>query len=92
MRDANAPTLEVMGQYGCWRRELSPRHAEILHALATHRQGRSAPELAADLYGDRSRVVTVRAEMSRLRKQLVGLVIGKPYRFPESAIVDVLSR
>ena len=27
--------------------------------------------------------------MSRLRKQLVGMVIGKPYRFPESAIVDV---
>lgn len=92
LRDANAPTLEVMGHYGCWCRELSPRHAEILQALATHRQGRSAPELAADLYGDRSRVVTVRAEMSRLRKQLVGLVIGKPYRFPESAIVDVLSR
>ena len=92
LRDANSPTLEVVGQYGCWRRDISPRHAEILHVLATHRQGRSAPELAADLYGDRSRVVTVRAEMSRLRKQLVGLVIGKPYRFPESAIVDVLSR
>ena len=89
LRDGNAPTLEVMGQYGCWRRDISPRHAEILQVLATHRQGRSAAELAADLYGDPSRVVTVRAEMSRLRKQLVGLVIGKPYRFPESAIVDV---
>jgi hypothetical protein len=89
LRDANAPTLEMMGQFGCWRRDISPRHAEILHVLATHRQGRSAPELAADLYGDRSRVVTVRAEISRLRKQLVGLVVGKPYRFPESAIIDV---
>ena len=57
--------------------------------LATHRQGRSAPELAGDLYGDRSRVVTVRAEMSRLRRQFVGLVLGKPYRFPESAVVRV---
>ena len=91
LRDANAPTLEMTGQYGCWCRDISPRHAEILHVLATHRQGRSAPELAADLYGDRSRVVTVRAEISRLRKQLVGLVVGKPYRFPESAIVDVLT-
>jgi hypothetical protein len=27
--------------------------------------------------------------MSRLRKQFVGLVIGKPYRFPEAAVVDV---
>ena len=34
-------------------------------------------------------MVTVRAEISRLRRQLVGLVVGKPYRFPESAIVDV---
>jgi hypothetical protein len=52
-------------------------------------QGRSAPELAADLYGDPSRVVTVRAEMSRLRKQLAGLVLGRPYRFAASAVVAV---
>lgn len=89
LRDANAPVLEMVGQFGCWRHDISPRHAEILFVLATHREGRSAPELAAELYGDRSRVVTVRAEMSRLRKQFVGLVVGKPYRFPESAIVDV---
>jgi hypothetical protein len=89
LRDANEPTLEMVGQFGCWRHGISARHAEILHVLASHRQGRSAPELADDLYGDRSRVVTVRAEMSRLRKQLVGLVLGKPYRFPDSAIVDV---
>jgi hypothetical protein len=89
LRDAGAPTLEVVGQFGSWRRGISTRHAEILHVLATHPQGRSAPELADDLYGDRSRVVTVRAEMSRLRKQLVGLVVGKPYRFPEAAAVEV---
>jgi hypothetical protein len=34
-------------------------------------------------------VVTVRAEMSRLRKQLAGLVLGRPYRFPESTAVEV---
>ncbi len=89
LRDANGPALEMVGQFGRWRHDISPRHAEILLVLARHRQGRSAPELAADLYGDRSRVVTVRAEMSRLRKQFVGLVVGKPYRFPDSAIVDV---
>lgn len=82
--------LDVVGQFGSWRRDISPRHAEILHVLATHRQGRSAQELADDLYGDRSRVVTVRAEMSRLRRQFVGLVLGKPYRFPATAIVDVV--
>jgi GAF domain len=89
LRDANGPALEMVGQFGRWRHDISPRHAEILLVLARHRQGRSAPELAADLYGDRSRVVTVRAEISRLRKQFVGLVVGKPYRFPDSAMVDV---
>lgn len=82
--------LDVAGGFGAWRRDISPRHAEILYVLATHRAGRSAPELAADLYGDRTRVVTVRAEMSRLRRQFTGLVLGKPYRFPDAAVVDVL--
>jgi hypothetical protein len=89
LRDANGPALDMVGQFGRWRHGISPRHAEILLVLARHRLGRSAPELAADLYGDRSRVVTVRAEISRLRRQFVGLVVGKPYRFPDSAIVDV---
>ena len=88
LRDGE-PSLEMVGQFGNWRRSISSRHAEILLVLATNEEGRSAPELAADLYGDRSRVVTVRAEMSRLRKQFVGLVAGKPYRFGDSVIVDV---
>jgi hypothetical protein len=89
LRDTNAPTLEMTGQFGSWRREISPRHAEILYVLATRRSGRSAPELAEDLYGDRSRVVTVRAEMSRLRKQLVGVIAAQPYRFDESVELQV---
>lgn len=89
LRDANAPTLEVDGQIGRWRRDISPRHAEILFVLATRRQGRTAPQLASDLYGDRSKVVTVRAELSRLRRQLGGLVQGNPYRFSDAARVDV---
>lgn len=88
LRDSE-PSLEMAGQFGNWRRSISSRHAEILLVLATNRHGRSAPELAEDLYGDRSRVVTVRAEMSRLRKQFVGLVAGKPYRFGDSVVVDV---
>lgn len=88
LRDGE-PSLEVSGPSGGWRRGISSRHAEILLVLATNRNGRSAPELAEDLYGDRTRVVTVRAEMSRLRKQFVGLVEGKPYRFGDSVVVDV---
>ncbi len=89
LRDSAEPTLDMVGDFGCWRQRISTRHAEILLVLSLHRHGRSAPELAEDLYGDRSRVVTVRAEMSRLRKQLVGLVAGKPYRFAETTAVNV---
>jgi hypothetical protein len=88
LRDGD-PSLEMVGQFGSWRRGISSRHAEILLVLATQPHGRSAQELAEDLYGDRSRVVTVRAEMSRLRKQFVGLLSGKPYRFADSVLVDV---
>ncbi|WP_396904454.1 GAF domain-containing protein [Mycolicibacterium phlei] len=89
LRDGNDPSLEVAGQFGNWRRRISIRHAEILLVLAIARQGRSAPELAGDLYGDRTRVVTVRAEMSRLRKQFGGMIEGRPYRFGDSISVDV---
>jgi hypothetical protein len=88
LRDSG-PSLEMVGQFGSWRRGISSRHAEILLVLATRPHGRSAQELAEDLYGDGSRVVTVRAEMSRLRKQFVGLLSGKPYRFADSVLVDV---
>lgn len=89
LRDTNAPTLEMTGQFGSWRRDISQRHAEILYVLATRRAGRSAPELADDLYGDRSRVVTVRAEMSRIRKQLVGVIAAQPYRFADAVELEV---
>jgi hypothetical protein len=89
LRNHSAPTLAMVGPSGTWRRDISPRHAEILLVLAIHPDGRSAPELAADLYGDRSRVVTVRAEMSRLRRQLTGLIAGQPYRFAAGMIIDM---
>ncbi|MCV7191465.1 GAF domain-containing protein [Mycolicibacterium brumae] len=81
--------LEMVGQFGSWRRDISLRHAEILLVLATCPGGRSATELATALYGDSSRVVTVRAEMSRLRKQLAGLIVGRPYRFAPDVTVEV---
>ncbi|CAN5648833.1 GAF domain-containing protein [soil metagenome] len=89
LRNAGAPVLEMAGQFGSWRHDISLRHAEILLILARHPDGRSAPELAADLYGDPTRVVTVRAEMSRMRKQFAGIVVGRPYRFADTADVVV---
>jgi GAF domain len=89
LRNHSTPSMTLSGPSGSWHRDISPRHAEILFVLATHRDGRSAPELAADLYGDRTRVVTVRAEMSRLRRHLVGLIAAQPYRFADGILVDV---
>lgn len=89
LRNPDAPALQIVGPVGGWRRDLSLRHAEILLALSLRPSGRSAPELAADLYGDPSRVVTVRAEMSRLRKQFVGLLAAQPYRIAHTVRFDV---
>lgn len=65
--------------------ELSPRHAEILLLLAFHPQGLTAERLCELLYGDADRLVTLRAEMVRLRRALEGAAPGlvpesRPYR------------
>jgi hypothetical protein len=84
--DVSSPrlaTLTVSGASGTWTHNLSPRHAEMLYVLARHRTGRSAAELAMDLFGDPARTVTVRAEMSRLRRHFGGILSHRPYRFTE---------
>ncbi|MET8805380.1 GAF domain-containing protein [Streptomyces sp. NPDC004546] len=83
-------TLTVFGAAGSWSRELSPRHAELLYLLAVHRAGRGAAALAEDLFGDASRTVTVRAEMSRIRRYCGELLQHRPYRFREDAEFEVL--
>lgn len=83
-------SMTVSGGAGTWSHELSPRHAELLYLLALHRSGRSAAELADDLFGDLGRTVTVRAEMSRVRRYLGGFLEHRPYRFCEDAEVEVL--
>jgi hypothetical protein len=76
------PLLKVWGPSGSWTESPSPRHVEILLSLVRHREGRSAAELAHDLFADRTRTVTVRAEMSRLRRTLGPLLQHQPYRIP----------
>ncbi|WP_329454970.1 helix-turn-helix domain-containing protein [Streptomyces sp. NBC_01497] len=85
------PSLLLSGPSGSWRQELSPRHAELLYVLAVRRSGRTAAELAADVFGDATRTVTVRAEMSRVRRHLSGLLDHRPYRFREEVEVEVVS-
>ncbi|MFF7448070.1 MULTISPECIES: GAF domain-containing protein [unclassified Streptomyces] len=82
-------SVTVSGAAGSWSRELSPRHAELLFLLAVHRGGRSAAELAEDMFDDPGRRVTVRAEMSRIRRYLGALLEHRPYRFCEGAEVEV---
>ncbi|MFJ8132346.1 helix-turn-helix domain-containing protein [Streptomyces hydrogenans] len=82
-------TVAVSGAAGSWQQELSPRHAELLYLLALHPDGRTAAELAQDVFGDRTRTVTVRAEMSRVRRTLAGVLAHRPYRFREEIAVEV---
>ena len=83
-------SVTVSGSAGSWSHELSPRHAELLCLLALNRTGRSAAGLAEDLFGDPARTVTVRAEMSRVRRYLGEFLEHRPYRFCEDAEVEVL--
>jgi len=67
---------------------LSTRHAEILAVLALHPEGVSAEALTLHIYGEEGNPISVRAEMSRLRK-LLGPVIGaRPYRLLADVAAD----
>jgi hypothetical protein len=75
--------LEVAGagDGGGWRASLTPRHATILRLLAAAgTAGMGAAELSRALYGDDAHRVTVRAELSRLRRVVGALVTTGPYR------------
>lgn len=85
-----ALAVNVVSPVGTWTQRLSPRHAELLYALALHRDGRTASELAQDLFGDATRTVTVRAEISRLRRHLAEVLAHRPYRFGEGVEVEVV--
>ena len=72
------------------RTELGLRHSEILVLLALNPQGLSGRELAVQLYGTAERRVTVRAEISRLRKLLGPLLAANPYRLVADVRADFL--
>ncbi|WP_233492150.1 phytochrome sensor protein [Blastococcus sp. TF02A-30] len=87
-RPAAAPRLQVLGRERArlvlpsGPVELSPRHSELLLLLADAAgEGRSSARLAAEVHPGDTAAVTVRAELSRLRR-LVGadLVGSRPYR------------
>lgn len=85
----SVPRVVISGGIGGWSHHPSPRHAQILDHLARHREGCSAAELAQLLFGDPARTITVRAEISRLRKHFGGLISANPYRFAAGVQVVV---
>ncbi|MGB2569375.1 GAF domain-containing protein [Micromonospora citrea] len=64
------------------RVRLGRRHSELLVLLLDHPEGRTGEQLGLDLYGDdRLHPVTLRAELSRLRRALGDeLLESRPYR------------
>ncbi len=71
---------------------LSCRQSEIAVILALNPKGVTAEQVAVFLYGSEVSPVTVRAEMSRLRKLLGPKVVGsKPYRFLFPVRLDFVS-
>lgn len=77
-----APTPTVTVRHGS-RAEVVPvtaRQFAILTALADHPHGLTGDELVALAYDEPVSAVTVRAEVSRLRRRLGPIIATRPYR------------
>ncbi|HYI54505.1 MAG TPA: GAF domain-containing protein [Microlunatus sp.] len=86
---STTPRLEVLGRrsarfsYPGTTTELSLRHSEIVLLLADSPDGLSSAELGVALSDDDQALVTIRAELSRLRTQLGPVPLeSRPYRLP----------
>jgi GAF domain len=95
---AGVATLSVLGRAdavlatGGKRLRLGRRHSELLVLLLLHPEGRTGDQLALDLYTDDLNPVTVRAELSRLRRILgPELLDSRPYRLRTEVDADFLT-
>jgi hypothetical protein len=78
------PVLELRAEREPWRTTLTRRHAEVLLLLSrAGAAGLTARQLSTALYGDDEHLVTVRAEISRLRRVIGALVLTSPYRLAD---------
>ena len=74
-----------------WRYPLTPRHAQLLTLLIeSGAGGLTAAQLSAAVYGDVQHEVAVRAEVSRLRRRLGGVLITRPYRIAPNVAVQMV--
>ncbi|WOF23410.1 GAF domain-containing protein [Microbacterium betulae] len=88
-QSAHGAVLRFASAAGGTEMEATRRQADILLLLASHPHGLTAPQLSALLYGTPERDVTVRAEISRLRRTLGDAIVPAPYRFAEGLRVRV---
>lgn len=91
-------TLTALGRedaalsVGGKRLRLGRRHSELLVLLLVHPEGRTGDQLGFDLYADDLNPVTVRAELSRLRRILgPELLDSRPYRLRAEIDADFLT-
>ncbi|HEX3873475.1 MAG TPA: GAF domain-containing protein [Solirubrobacteraceae bacterium] len=69
--------------------DLSARHAEILAVLMLAGRGLTSDELTIEVYGETGKQVTLRAELSRLRRDLGGLLRARPYALATPVTSDL---
>jgi hypothetical protein len=79
----------VAGQAGVRPETGCPQPPARKSALAVNPGGIGAAKLSEELYGTPDHVVAVRAETSRLRRHLVGVLLQRPYRFADWVDVHV---
>jgi hypothetical protein len=83
---------EALLTLGGKRIRLGRRHSELLVLLLLHPDGRTGDQLGCDLYADDLNPVTVRAELSRLRRILgPQLLDSRPYRLRAEVDADFLT-
>ena len=97
-RAAHTATVSVLGRedavlaVGGKSLRLGRRHSELLVLLLLHPEGRTGDQLGFDLYADDANPVTVRAELSRLRRILgPDLLDSRPYRLRAEVDADFLT-
>ncbi|MCB0916501.1 MAG: GAF domain-containing protein [Actinobacteria bacterium] len=95
-RTAEPWRLEVLGRAGAelhgdvGTRTLSTRHSELMLLLALHPRGLTTDQLATLLHHDEVPAVTIRAELTRLRRLLgPDELLSRPYRLARSVDTDL---
>lgn len=78
---SGASTVTIHRGDAVWLQKLTPRQTSIVKFLASHPEGSSAAQIAVGLYGSAQSEVSVRSEISRMKRAIGAFIAPKPYRF-----------